>query len=138
MVSLPVRRNLTEVLFNLDTGLALSKSDLKSQKSPFDCSRSSVQNRGFVFPYFRVQIPRLKDGFFPETVGVPDKKTNSEHSLYPYQLSPGGEHSFPSLLLCNMQNSNKMPGPDDMLPENSSKHTAQNSKCIVFQFQLKS
>ena len=32
MVSLPVRWNLTEVLFYLDTGLALSKSDLKSQK----------------------------------------------------------------------------------------------------------
>ena len=33
MVSLPVRWNLTEVLFYLDTGLALSKSDLKSQKT---------------------------------------------------------------------------------------------------------
>ena len=58
MVSLPVRRNLAEVLFNLDTGLALSKSDLKSQKnSSFDCSRSSVQNRGFVFPTFEFKFP---------------------------------------------------------------------------------
>ena len=34
MVSLPVRRTLTEVLFYLDTGLALPKSDLKSQTKP--------------------------------------------------------------------------------------------------------
>ena len=138
MASLPVRWNLTEVLFYLDTGLALSKSDLKSQKQLIWLQSKLSPKQRFRISYFWVQIPRLKDGFFPETVGVPDKKANSEHSLYPYQLSPGGEHSFPSLLLCNMQNSNKMPGPDDMLPENSSKHTAQNSKCIVFQFQLES
>ena len=59
MVSLPVRWNLTEVLFYLDTGLALSKSDLKSQKKTAHLIAVEAQSKTEVsyFPFFEFKFP---------------------------------------------------------------------------------